>query len=69
MDLPCAVLDYKGLVMNCELIQDNEKNINVLASIHESPNRLILTSMHDFHMIDNIPLPFKSRFVNIHPNE
>lgn len=62
------MLKYDGQVYDVKFLQDEVYNINVMISIHNSPNQIIITSLNDFHAIDTLPLEFGARSINIHPN-
>lgn len=57
LDLPTASISYEGKILDIKMLQDLDRQISVLLTLHADPNCLIVTSMRDFKFVRKIPLP------------
>lgn len=67
MDLPSAVIQYEGKIHDIKIVQDLDREIGVLLTLHSDPNCLIVTALKDFKFIKKINLPCKLNQISVHP--
>lgn len=51
LDLPSAQVDTKGKVVDMKIVQDKDRAINILVSLHEKPACLNIISLRDYKII------------------
>lgn len=67
LDLPSACISYEGKILDIKIVQDKEREIGVLLTLHTDPNCLIITSLNDFKFIKKIILPCHLSTFSINP--
>lgn len=66
---PAHVFKYDGVTQDIRFVQDSTRDLNLLISLHTTPNQLIISSLIDFKTVSIISTHIRSMRIELNPNQ